>query len=684
MCGLVPVLWSDPLFFAVSFASVKCYLHGGNEYNLRARMEDLIEIEKKRAGSTLSRSGQPMKFSHAARLMHSSIVVVRMLGWAWRWAELWVDYESTWEVLLEPGQRETDMTDEELKIVESTRESRCNDARRCRLAAFGAALRNRSYDTDDGTDYDRSSFERALRNVLSVESLVGPLNQVETDFYVQWLSLAYWSKSRLMGLGSSKVAVSVRSGLCRHIEDGSAKFELGNRILPGKEGNQVFETDDFMRNELSRDPSIKRTPSKNRNRLIQRAVHDPSSGSPRKRGRPPKSAEKLSVGRNKQQGTPGSIGRVKVETNGEGRKRKASSAEADRDSSRPSGSLSNKRARQPNAAMKARSKAIGGSVKAVTPRRGKMGWPKGRPRGKKESSEVLNQASTGGSDAALEKETPTKGKRGWPKGRPRGKKKMSEASNQARTPSGQIDAPSAADTAEKSIGGSDEAVEKATLKTEYRGSPRGTPIGKADSSKDLNQASTRSGRVSTPNAPDTAEKSIGSSEGAADKVTPTKYRGWPKGKPRKKKMIQPELQQGTDPSKSLDEIAMATADSGVGAKQSQPTAMLDEDRKQSSFTVDVPNHDTGNAASAADQIQGVAATSHTTENGSTVQKRPGRKRKRPEILETDTAAKQITLTRRKTGINAYHADGDDDDLPISQLVAKMKAETFIAKRSAEE
>jgi hypothetical protein len=100
--------------------------------------------------------------------------------------------------------------------------------------------------------------------------------------------------------------------------------------------------------------------------------------------------------------------------------------------------------------------------------------------------------------------------------------------------------------------------------------------------------------------------------------------------------------------------------------------------------VDVPNHDTGNAASAADQIQGVAATSHTTENGSTVQKRPGRKRKRPEILETDTAAKQITLTRRKTGINAYHADGDDDDLPISQLVAKMKAETFIAKRSAEE
>ncbi|GKY91265.1 hypothetical protein MPSEU_000099100 [Mayamaea pseudoterrestris] len=242
---------------------VKCYRHGGNEFNLRAKLEDLIELEKDRAGPSLTRTEQPMKFAHATKLMHLAIPVMRMLSWAWRWAEFWVDYDSTWEVLVEDGQNEEDLSKEELKIVNSTRMSRCLDARRCRLAAFGAALRNRNYDNEDGSDYDRDSFERALRRILETTSLVGPLHDFEMDFYIQWLSLAYWSKSTAMGLGSDKIemrkpytsekSLAMKGSFSYHFEDGSPKFELGDRTLPGKSDDAVVEADDFLRNELSKD-----------------------------------------------------------------------------------------------------------------------------------------------------------------------------------------------------------------------------------------------------------------------------------------------------------------------------------------------------------------------------------------------------------------------------------------------
>ena len=75
--------------------TLQCYIHGDNEYNLRARLEDLIEIEKRRAGKKLGKIDLPMKVNDASRLIHSSILVVRILGWAWRWAELWVEHDST-------------------------------------------------------------------------------------------------------------------------------------------------------------------------------------------------------------------------------------------------------------------------------------------------------------------------------------------------------------------------------------------------------------------------------------------------------------------------------------------------------------------------------------------------------------------------------------------------------------
>lgn len=202
-----------------------------------------------------------MKLSEASRLLYSAIQVMRIFGWAWRWAEWWVDYNSSWEPLLEPGQNEKDMTKEELKIVDSTRESRCEDARRCRLAAFGAALRNRLYDTNDG--FKRTALDKALRAILNTTSLVGPLTPVEIDFYIDWLGRAYRSKSRLLYMGRYKNAISSEAPFCLH-EDGTPKYELGNRRLPGEQdlpNHIIFETDfvevdGFLRDDVLVDDEI--------------------------------------------------------------------------------------------------------------------------------------------------------------------------------------------------------------------------------------------------------------------------------------------------------------------------------------------------------------------------------------------------------------------------------------------
>lgn len=195
-----------------------------------------------------------MTFSDGSKIMHASIQVLKTLGWAWRWAEWWVDYDSTWEPLLEPGQKESQMTKEQLRIVDSTRESRCQDARRCRLAAFGAALRNRAYDTPDG--FNRVALDKALRAVLNTPSLVGYLENYEIDFFVEWLGLTYRSKSRLLGFGDHKIDVSSKSHFCIHIKDQSPKYELGSRRIPGMSQSEgIFEldleeVDDFMMNAL--------------------------------------------------------------------------------------------------------------------------------------------------------------------------------------------------------------------------------------------------------------------------------------------------------------------------------------------------------------------------------------------------------------------------------------------------
>ena len=278
---------SDAVFY------VKCYRHGSNEYNLRARLEDLLEIEKRRSGKKMTRSDAPMKFSDAARLLNASIHVMRTLGWAWRWAEWFVDYDSTWEPLLEPGQKEQNMTKKQLKIIDSTRESRCMDARRCRLAALGVALRDRRYDTDD--DFDRASIERALLAVLNTKSLVGPIEAFEKEFLVDWLGRAYRSKSRILGYGDYAVPIG-NAAFCSRMEDGSSKASVGAGLsIPGTiefAGDTVFEEavvdiDDFMRTEVVDDPSSPRKPTVYLPDDQAVEVAEPTV-TPKRRGRPPK------------------------------------------------------------------------------------------------------------------------------------------------------------------------------------------------------------------------------------------------------------------------------------------------------------------------------------------------------------------------------------------------------------
>ena len=246
----------------VSF-HIKCYRHSSNEFNFRAKIEDLLELEIQRTGKKFSRIDQPIPLNHASRMINAALSILQTLGWAWRWAEWWVDYDSSWEPLLEPGQKEKNMTKEELKIVDSSRESRCADARRCRLAAFGASIRNRAYDTVNG--FNSQALHNALTAILSTPSLVGPLTEVELDIVREWLDMAYKSGARVAGLGEYKIPVDPESPVCHHILDGSPKSELGERTLPGSvdlQKEEIFETnidevDDFLQNQVFEHPRRK-------------------------------------------------------------------------------------------------------------------------------------------------------------------------------------------------------------------------------------------------------------------------------------------------------------------------------------------------------------------------------------------------------------------------------------------
>lgn len=236
---------------------IMCFIHMNNNFNLRAFMEDMIEPEKKRSGNDLRRSSMPMSFECAASIFNNGIRVLNCLGWAWQWAKWWVAHGDSWEPLLEEGQVESKMTKEELKIVDSTPSSRRSDARRCRLIAFSAALRNRDYDKLDGDDL--GALSNALQAIVNTSSLVGPLSAKEKDFFVEWLGRVYRSKSHLLGLGDNKIPVAEAwsEGSFVYYPDQTPKFELGKKSLPGKvESNDLSDDiDDFFENENEISPS---------------------------------------------------------------------------------------------------------------------------------------------------------------------------------------------------------------------------------------------------------------------------------------------------------------------------------------------------------------------------------------------------------------------------------------------
>jgi len=240
--------------------SVKCFRHSSCEFVFRARLEDMKEIELSRFSSKTFKASTPMSWGHAASLFHAAVNILRTLGWAWRWAEWWVENGDNWEPLIEPGQVEAEMTDEELRKVHSDPNSRAEDARRCRLAAFGAALRNRDYDKEAGDD--REPLERALMAVISTRSLAGPLKKREVEFFVTWLALAYRSKSPILGFGDDKAPMAMDGFCVYQDENASPKFELSPKWpLPGKAMPHkgvfeppVNEPDDYLMAPVSVSP----------------------------------------------------------------------------------------------------------------------------------------------------------------------------------------------------------------------------------------------------------------------------------------------------------------------------------------------------------------------------------------------------------------------------------------------
>jgi len=235
--------------------TMKCFQHSNCYHNLRALLEDMIEVVLKEKSNNGGRTN--MSLECAANIFNMGVKVLQTLGWAWQWGEWWVQLGDTWEPLLEDGQKEEEMTKEQLRVVDSTKESRCDDARRCRLAAFGAALRNRDYDKEE--DDDREPLQRALRAVLSTPSLVGPLQSNEIDFFTDWLARVYRSRSPLLGFGNEKIPVEENwtEGSCVHFHDKSPKFLLNSRTLPGKQTTKgkvfeesVNEADDFCPDDI--------------------------------------------------------------------------------------------------------------------------------------------------------------------------------------------------------------------------------------------------------------------------------------------------------------------------------------------------------------------------------------------------------------------------------------------------
>ena len=428
-----------------------CFYHSRCDFAFRAMLEDMIEFEKLRAGNDLSRSGGTMKLECAANIFNAGVRVLRCLGWAWQWSQWWVNNGDNWEPLLEEGQDEANMTKEQLKIVESTPTSRREDARKCRLAAFSAALRNRDYDKN--TDDDRQPLHNALRAVFSTPSLVGPLSKAEINFFVDWLGRVYRSKSSLLGLGDAKIPVNeiFERNSPVYFKDQTPKFELGARSLPGNhvKNNLIFEVgiqevDDYFeiessiplitinrgdQQELSTSISSFKSKSKKRKSVSSSSsVSSKPASVPSKKlksGQAPKTiktsstpviapvSEKSRAGRKKsKRNEDGTFGATPI----------AATVPAKTKSGWPKG----KPRKEHNVPTVAEDDGIFETkpIEATVPAKKKIGWPKGKPRKENNVPTVAEDDGIFGTKpiaakVPAKKKTKSKAKPGWPKGKPR-------------------------------------------------------------------------------------------------------------------------------------------------------------------------------------------------------------------------------------------------------------------------
>jgi hypothetical protein len=191
--------------------SIYCERHGDYENKFRSLLRTILKWNR---GKT---------YDDIAVIYDSGTTLLRNLGWAWAWTDRWV----------------------------GKNEERLKDARKCRLAAVGAALRNRDYDNEPGDDH--VPLINAFKSIMRARSLVGVYKPQEVDILSTWLARIYRTKSPLLALGKDSIPVATEYEKNSPVFTSSKlpRYLLGERILPGKTTSDALTNDHRYDMEVS-------------------------------------------------------------------------------------------------------------------------------------------------------------------------------------------------------------------------------------------------------------------------------------------------------------------------------------------------------------------------------------------------------------------------------------------------
>ena len=293
-----------PMRDGVLEGNIGCLEHStGEDHGLKEMIRMLMSIENSKGVDAANTSVK------SAQAFHASCKIVNILSWAWRWCEWWVGHGDNYsssrkkrtasavkEKEKEKGKDQEDCDDDfvtqtrninnrrsskgfkvengsvskagssrqkksarvtnskqdagrnasKLKSQKKAVQRRKDEVRRCRLAAFSAALRNRDYDSMK--DLDEKPLYAAFCAVLQCPILCGKWSEDQINFGSLWLCRAYRSKlNNLLKIGDCKT--SVNDTTCRFRCDFTKfKHVLGNRTLPGVPSNGP-QSSDFSRED---------------------------------------------------------------------------------------------------------------------------------------------------------------------------------------------------------------------------------------------------------------------------------------------------------------------------------------------------------------------------------------------------------------------------------------------------